>query len=832
MISLTSIPQELIEHILVFAASQGDPSAAARLARTCRLFNSRIDNRHLWRLLFLAVFGDPNVQLDEYDWKEGFVMRMQAARLYRGWMLADGGNRTLNQSDNRNDDLNDTNANLHQTLHTLVAAATYENSPMPYLPQSILESESLAHITDNPLHYLSPHSPNTTDSDTLAYPLYVALYTSHVQRCARGEPNNDFQVIEKITSKTSQWVEKVFENGYLPVLNQRLRLFDAWIHRRPRPDTRAPSTIPKRTNHSNVHNRPMAFKNSGIIDDPRWELTPTGRLFYKLALLKGYLPTSTDWYVIHDERDQVRVKARRRVYDMCYLSKDRIWGPFLPINQDLSTTTNSNAQNPSTVPNTMASPSPPEDEQSSSDSSYVPSPSPPSSLSDLSNNDDAADESTQLHFDMLSLLMAGVDTHFLLAQNLIQPESNGDPNATIETMMAPQSQTGNNAHYPNTGISPHKVIPDYPFLAAARFLVEMNMREAFVNEFGSSSEDEDEDDDISDDDEVDLDEESSSPDVDIDVIPSSGNIEAIDQDRTETYQETQVHQDSSNSAQASSPSTADQQARDAILRDKKKEWIETLVDSFSAIEFVRMGPGIGLAGLNFNLGTDGPADKKGKGKETGGGGKYQDGWDWADVEGDWVRVVCWMDYQDLLLHSSGASTALSISTQYVIEEAIRIFPLQLRVTGYDPPPLRPSSSSTTDPPSADPGTLEENHISDASKDQVYDEADDPNAPIWHLPVIHFAGESRLSGAHGEQEAMKRYITGTVRMIGDGAVRWSMSSSRINNAHEAEWGMEGVQVGCAGSVAGVVGMWTGVEHVRGDPIGPCWQWKVGQTAVSD
>jgi hypothetical protein len=43
-------------------------------------------------------------------------------------------------------------------------------------------------------------------------------------------------------------------------------------------------------------------------------------------------------------------------------------------------------------------------------------------------------------------------------------------------------------------------------------------------------------------------------------------------------------------------------------------------------------------------GTPPPVDK-GKGKATDG---EIDGWDWAGVEGEWRRVVCWLDYRDLL----------------------------------------------------------------------------------------------------------------------------------------------------------------------------------------
>jgi hypothetical protein len=74
-----------------------------------------------------------------------------------------------------------------------------------------------------------------------------------------------------------------------------------------------------------------------------------------------------------------------------------------------------------------------------------------------------------------------------------------------------------------------------------------------------------------------------------------------------------------------------------------------------------------------------------------------------------------------------------------LQETIRIFPMTLRVARYERPP-RP-------PPGADPRAL-----------------------IWRLPIIHVEGESRGTDT---DEDRGRVVEGTVRMIGDGAVRWSM-----------------------------------------------------------
>jgi hypothetical protein len=80
-----------------------------------------------------------------------------------------------------------------------------------------------------------------------------------------------------------------------------------------------------------------------------------------------------------------------------------------------------------------------------------------------------------------------------------------------------------------------------------------------------------------------------------------------------------------------------------------------------------------------------------------------------------------------------------------VQETIRIFPMNLRVARYSPPPRAP------------PGA-------------------DPRALIWRLPVIHVVGDSRGTDT---DENSGRVVEGTVRMIADGAVRWSMVRGTIS-----------------------------------------------------
>ncbi|EGN97278.1 hypothetical protein SERLA73DRAFT_183958 [Serpula lacrymans var. lacrymans S7.3] len=174
---------------------------------------------------------------------------------------------------------------------------------------------------------------------------------------------------------------------------------------------------------------------------------------------------------------------------------------------------------------------------------------------------------------------------------------------------------------------------------------------------------------------------------------------------------------------------------------------------------------------------------KGKARESDG-----EGWDWAGVAGIWKRCICWLDYRELLIYNLPVRANSFLGEN--IQEALRIIPMTVKVVGYSKPPPAPSSSS-------------------------------PGGNERRLPIIHVEGESRGSDLSLETS---RFMKGTVSMIGDGTIRWSLVST-IAGTIEPEWSSEAVQIGGPGAAGGLLGMWTGAQHERPDPLGPFWAWKV-------
>lgn len=162
------------------------------------------------------------------------------------------------------------------------------------------------------------------------------------------------------------------------------------------------------------------------------------------------------------------------------------------------------------------------------------------------------------------------------------------------------------------------------------------------------------------------------------------------------------------------------------------------------------------------------------------------GHDWAGVEGCWRRLVTWLGY-DILM---GLNHEYDGDWPDIDElQQCLIVPLRLRIVGYDFDSLVSPRFPTI-------------KVEGEMGGEDWDETSD--APESDLDI--------------------RRVFGTVSMLYDGSVRWSLTS--MNN-NELEWLSEGVQIGGIGSMAGIVGLWTSAENAGGaeEPIGGWWQWRV-------
>ncbi|GKT85292.1 F-box domain-containing protein [Colletotrichum tofieldiae] len=149
------------------------------------------------------------------------------------------------------------------------------------------------------------------------------------------------------------------------------------------------------------------------------------------------------------------------------------------------------------------------------------------------------------------------------------------------------------------------------------------------------------------------------------------------------------------------------------------------------------------------------------------------------VAGTWLRVVCFVDYNDFFSFNFpiGDQTPREVPRPpFDVGEATRIIVMKVHVTDVQPPGENDGQG---------------------------------------LPVVHFYGVSRSVDDSWDENANSNLrVKGTVRLTKEGEVRWTTFS--VFNGH-ARWRSEGIQIGGVGSARGVMGHWFDTDY---DPHGPC------------
>ncbi|RDL40996.1 uncharacterized protein BP5553_00975 [Venustampulla echinocandica] len=185
-------------------------------------------------------------------------------------------------------------------------------------------------------------------------------------------------------------------------------------------------------------------------------------------------------------------------------------------------------------------------------------------------------------------------------------------------------------------------------------------------------------------------------------------------------------------------------------------WLGASVDSFKSV----LLPKIGTASLPSN-----PDDP-------------------YDVTGSWIRVVCFLDYQELSHYNFGHDDILPEEPRGSLykPQSIRLIMMKLQVTKIE-------------------------------------EADSGDGQV--APVVYFEGTSR--SLHIPQNAnANSNIRGSVRQTSEGEIRWTTYS--IYNGEE-RWKSEGIQVGGPRSSGSVMGHWFDRDMDPHGPVGPTMFWKV-------
>ncbi|KAJ3746437.1 hypothetical protein DFH05DRAFT_945388 [Lentinula detonsa] len=591
------------------------------------------------------------------------------------------------------------------------------------------------------------------------------------------------------TSANISWLRKIFARGFPPALLRRL-------------------TLSKSDDALSVPQQDIMH--------PGWELSAAGRAFYKLFFLTGLHPASALEHRNEEERYHLRSKrrevqdlamseakqralartvARHRVYNLPYLSGDRCWGPFLPTHSPPPSSDDDNV--PSATASENGKGKGKEKEALVAEDSHatlVEDPKQRPKRKGRGRTADSSHDTTQ-----------GIVQYYTESDTEEHSEDESEQGTAGGALFFVDQgdENGEDPFAPAPGPlpifppRPDLVYPDWAFLSAARLVITENLRERY----GS----------------------------DIPMWPWFTTVAAVQATREILLRMGVPLPSKLNSANGEDSESGEDEDDDGENVEAKTGGDNIRNESRSGIEALRMGSAPGFwTGRGTKEGWTGiksDVEEKELSKpwKIDKDVEFVDGWDWAGAEGRWMRAVCWMDYRDLLFHNL-QTTYPTVGYRHEIEETCRVFPMTLRVVGFSrvsPPLALPSSSSFE--------SCASTKSSPGSNEQGKGKAKDLGSPgvtydplVYALPVIHVVGEFRGSDV---DESVARRARGTIRMIGDRAIRWNLISSEVSTPDRDEWVMEGVQVGEIGSAMGVVGMWTGAQHERGDPIGPSWAWKM-------
>ncbi|KAH9897234.1 hypothetical protein F4778DRAFT_744915 [Xylariomycetidae sp. FL2044] len=162
------------------------------------------------------------------------------------------------------------------------------------------------------------------------------------------------------------------------------------------------------------------------------------------------------------------------------------------------------------------------------------------------------------------------------------------------------------------------------------------------------------------------------------------------------------------------------------------------------------------------------------------------------VTGTWLRVVCFLDYNDFFAFNFTSEEQLPAHVPRPaidVGEATRLILMLLEITKIEPPGPEDGQG---------------------------------------LPVVHFKGVSRSLDDSFDDNANSD-LRGYVRLTREGEVRWTTFS--IFGGVE-RWRSESVQVGGVKSAKGVLGNWFDKDYDARGPAGPTAFWKISDGRVQD
>jgi len=455
---ITHLPAELIEAVLILSAASDNPRSIAALSQTSRFFYDliyRCPDQHLWREIFLTTFDDPRPALNhlstissghprfdtqKFDWTRAYTYRIYAATYLRHPppILKDATPAKASPTTHSISSLREV-IETPSSLSVLKALLSVIDTSTPFPSSSLISLTILTNVT-SPEEANSPFAPMINSPP---FPPLLLLLTANYNPV--------------LNSLNATWLHDLLEVGFPPELT-RMLLANMAVNVHGRPPHHPALTPASYWDGSEVaHLFHKLVCCTGFIPIPAPPAPVEAELSPEPELAPADLSVATAWteaqfsfssitpspesitdeeedkdetlsvpplpiprprpsfYSADEQYADARILARRRVYDMRYLSPTRMWGPFQPVQRERSDTGTSSHKG----------------KDKHADDNYE----------DDGDDGDSDEEDDE---DNLRLIYGT-----------------------------------NRRSQMNPPIVPYELVPDYVWLASARIVVEANLREAF-----------------------------------------------------------------------------------------------------------------------------------------------------------------------------------------------------------------------------------------------------------------------------------------------------------------------------------------------------------------
>ncbi|KAJ8581250.1 hypothetical protein M405DRAFT_938371, partial [Rhizopogon salebrosus TDB-379] len=267
--TITDLPAELIEAVLILSAASDNPGSVAALSQTSKFFHDLIymcPDQHLWREIFLTTFDDPRPALNhlstisgghpsfdahKFDWTREYVHRISAATYLRHLPPTSKDTAPLKaRPTTRSTSVLHEVLGIPSLLPALKALLSVVNTSTPF-PSS--PSISLTILTNSSSE--DANSPFAPMINSPSFPPLLLLLTTNYNTV--------------VSSLNATWLHDLLETGFPPELT-RMLLGNLSIDVQGRPPYHPALT-------------PVSY----------WDGSEVGHLFHKLVCCTGFIPIPT-----------------------------------------------------------------------------------------------------------------------------------------------------------------------------------------------------------------------------------------------------------------------------------------------------------------------------------------------------------------------------------------------------------------------------------------------------------------------------------------------------------------------------------------------------------